>query len=178
MGKILGQFCACIIWCNLVQAQAVPPKPKPATPAKTTAKPAAKQATVTVIPDTIKVPKFTVRFGPYNGSTPAPVEDIKKVISGELTITDQQGQKWTPLAWRFIWNRKETNDDWKTGKRKTIMTYNMVEIDSTGRLPESWQTEIKEFIQPGENIIFERIIIEHPGSKRKMAALDLLIKII
>jgi hypothetical protein len=159
----------------MVQAQTVPAKTKPATTTKATAKPT---ATVAIKPDSVNVPTFTVRFGPYNGTTPAPTEDIKKVIGGELTITDQQGQKWNPIAWRFIWNRKEVNDDWKTGKRKTMITYNIVELDSTSKLPGSWQTEIREFIQSGEEIVIERIIIEHPGSKRKMAAKNLSIKII
>jgi hypothetical protein len=163
-----------MLWFSLAQAQAVPPKTKPATPAKTTTKP----APPTIMPDTIQVPNFVVRFGPYNGASPAPTDDIKRAVSGELTIMDQRGQKWTPVAWRFIWNRKEVNDDWKTGKRKTMMTYNIVEIDSSNKLPESWQNELRDFIQPGEEIIFERIIIEHPGSKRRMAAKDLMIKII
>ncbi len=167
-----------MLWAGFLQAQAVAPKPKTTTPAKTTAKPTAKPTQPAIKPDTVNVPTFTVRFGPYNGINPAPVDDIKKVIGGELSITDQQGQKWTPVAWRFIWNRKEINDDWKTGKRKTVMSYNIVELDSTNTLPKGWQDELKEFIQAKEEIIFERIIIEHPGSKRKMAAKDLIIKII
>ena len=170
-GTILALAFGFLLWYWPAMAQVGPKKP---SPAKTTAKPAA----ATIKPDTVSVPKFTVRFGPYTGTTPAPANDLKKVIGGELTVTDQQGQKWTPIAWRLIWNRKEINDDWKTGKRKTIMTYNIVEVDSTAQLPESWQNEIREFIQPGEEIIFERIIIEHPGSKRNMGVAELRIKVI
>lgn len=142
------------------------------------AKPGAKPVVPMVLPDTIKVPKFTVRFGPYNGATPAPVEDMKKVLATGITITDQQGQKWTPLLWMFTWNRQEQSDDIKTGKRKTIVTSNMVEVDSSGVLPLSWQNEINEFLKSGEEVIFERIIVEHPASKRKRFAPDLRIKVL
>jgi hypothetical protein len=144
--------------------------------AKTTKPPPAK--TTRILPDTIKVPEFAVRFGPYTNTLSALPDDIKKLLNTDLIVADQRGQKWTPVAWRFIWNRKEINDDWKTGKRKTSLMPNIVEIDSTGKLPESWQKELQDNLQSGEELIFERIIIEHPESKRKMMAPNLRIKII
>lgn len=147
------------------------PGTKPSSPAK-------KTAPVSIMPDTIKVPRFTTRFGPYNGSTPAPAEDLKKITAGDLVVFDQRGQQWTVVAWRFIWNKKEYSDDIRTGKRKLITTYNIVEVDSTAKLPSGWQNELKEFLQPGEEIRFERIIIEHPASRRRMFATDLIIRII
>ena len=169
-----------VLWLVLpsttLVAQATPSRP----PAKTSTptKPQQKPAPVTIMPDTIPVPKFTVRFGPYNGSLPAPADDFKKIVGGDLTIADQRGQKWNPIAWRLIWNRKEYTDDIRTGRRKAIMTYNIVEVDSTAKIPAGWQSELSESLQSGEDLIFERIIIEHPGSKRKMFAAELRIKII
>jgi hypothetical protein len=147
---------------------------KPATQKK----PVATPAVPAIKPDTVKVPRFTVRFGPYTSTAPAPLDDLKKVLGTGITVTDQQGQQWTPLAWRFVWNRIEQSNDIRTGKQKTISTYNAVEIDSTGVLPASWQKEIKEFLQKGEELMIERIIIEHPGSKRKMMAPDWKIRVI
>jgi hypothetical protein len=169
-------ICAILGTNNHVHAQATTnktqPKPKPVV--TTTPKP----ETLTIMPDTIKVPRFTTRFGPYNGTLPAPASDLKKIVGSKLIIADERGQQWTPVAWRFIWIKKEFTDDTKTGKRKTIMTPNIVEIDANATLPLSWQNELTEFLQSGEEIIFERIIIEHPGSKRKMLAKDLQIRII
>ena len=54
----------------------------------------------------------------------------------------------------------------------------MVEVDSSGVLPLSWQNEINEFLKSGEEVIFERIIVEHPASKRKRFAPDLRIKVL
>jgi hypothetical protein len=172
---VLG-LCAGISESADLYAQATKNPPKTATKAPVATSKG--KATVTILPDTVKIPKFITRFGPYNGTTPAPASDLKKIMSGNLVVSDQQGQQWTPIAWRFIWNKKEVTDDIKTGRRKNIITYNMVEVDSTSILPLGWQNELKEFLQPGEEIIFERIIIEHPGSKRKMMAADLRIKVI
>lgn len=164
-GKLLAIFVAgCLLLSAGVSAQAGKPTPKPSPTAK-------------VMPDTLKTPQFTGRFGPYNGKLDALPDDLKKLITTELIVTDQRGQKWEIVAWRFIWKRKEINDDWKTGKRQVVTTPSIVELDSTARLPASWQNELKEFLQSGEELIFERIIIEHPASKRKMMAPDFSIKI-
>jgi len=144
------------------------------TPAKQVAKP----ATPAIKPDTVKLPKFTVRFGPYNGTTPAPLADMKKVLGLPITATDQQGQKWTPLTWMFIWNRQEQSNDIKTGKNKTIVTYNAVQVDSTGLLPATWQKEIMEYLKSGDEFVIERMIIEHPGTKRKMMAPEWRVKVV
>jgi hypothetical protein len=81
------------------------------------------------------------------------------------------------VAWRFIWKKKEFNDDRKTGQRKTILSPQIAEFDGTSKLPENWQTELKAYLQSGEALIFERIIVEHPESMRKMMAPDLLVNI-
>lgn len=138
---------------------------------------AKKPAVATPMPDTIKIPKFSTRFGPYNGKLIALADDLKKLLGTELIVTDERGQKWNIVAWRFIWNRKEINDDWKTGKRKTIFIPQVMEFDNISKLPEVWQKEMKEFILADEELFFERIIVEHPVSKRKMLAPGLNIKI-
>ncbi len=139
-------------------------------------KPVAKPSVPAVLPDTVKFPKFTVRFGPFSGATPALLDDLKRVLPAGLSVTDQQGQKWTPLAWRFTWNRLEQSNDIRTGKVKTIATSNLVQVDSSAVLPASWQNEIRGYLKTGEEFIIEKIIVEHPGSKRKMLAPDFRIK--
>jgi hypothetical protein len=129
------------------------------------------------MPDTLKVPRFATRFGAYNGKVEALPDDLKKLVGTDLIVTDERGQKWNIVAWRFIWKKKEFNDDWKTGQRKTILSPQIAEFDGTSKLPENWQTELKAYLQSGEALIFERIIVEHPESMRKMMAPDLLVNI-
>jgi hypothetical protein len=145
---------------------------------KPSPKPVAKPMVPVVLPDTIKLPKFTVRFGPFNGASPALAGDLKRVLPNGISITDQQGQKWTPLSWMFIWNRQEQSNDIRTGKIKTITTYNAVVVDSSAVLPASWQREIQDYLRSGEEFIIEKLIIEQPGSKRKMMAPDWRIKLL
>jgi len=166
------------VWAILFLLPAIELQAQKTNPQKPGVKPVAKPAVPVILPDTVKVPKFTVRFGPYNGATPAPVEDIKKVLATGITITDQQGQKWTPLTWMFVWNKQEQSNDIKTGRTKNILTYNAVQVDSSGVLPPTWQNEIKEYLKSGEEFVIERMIIEHPGSKRKMMAPELRIKLL
>jgi hypothetical protein len=149
-------------------------------PAKQTSKPAVtgKSTATLIMPDTLKVPTFTVRFGPFNGTLATLNDELKKVLNSDLIVKDQRGQQWTTVAWRFIWNKTEESDDIKTGKKKFISTYNIVELDSTSKLPASWQNEMKAYLKKGEELIFEKIIVEHPASKRKMFAPDLKLKML
>jgi hypothetical protein len=132
----------------------------------------------TVLPDTTsKAITFVTRFGPYNGKTPAPAEDIKKVINGDVIVTDNKGIKWKVYAFTLGWNKIETSDDWQTGKRKTIKTFQAVELKDTSKIPASWQTEFKNSLQKGEEILIQGVVVENPTTKQKRFAPDLRIKI-
>lgn len=132
----------------------------------------------TVLPDTAsKALTFVTRFGPYNGKTPAPLEDIKKVINGDVIVTDNKGIKWKVYAFTLGWNKIETSDDWQTGKRKTIKTFQAVELKETSKIPAAWQTEFKNSLQKGEEILIQGVVVENPTTKLKRFAPDLKIKI-
>ena len=171
-------FGKCIVWAIFYLALSIGPKAwaqAARPPIKKTADPVA--ATASILPDTVKVPKFSVRFGPYNGTIPTLTDDIKKLVGTELIVTDQQGQRWNTVAFRFGWNKREESVDIKTGRKKTVSNFDATDVDSSSRIPEAWQNALKENIRSGEDLIFERIIIEHPGSKRKMVAPDLRLTI-
>ncbi len=132
----------------------------------------------TVLQDTAsKALTFVTRFGPYNGKTPAPLEDIKKVINGDVIVTDNKGVKWKVYAFTLGWNKIETSDDWQTGKRKTIKTFLAVELKETSKIPAAWQTEFKNSLQKGEEILIQGVVVENPTTKQKRFAPDLTIKI-
>ena len=120
---------------------------------------------------------FLTRFGPYNGKTPAPLEDIKKIINGDVMVYDNKGLKWKVYAFTLGWNRIETSDDWQTGKRKTIKTFQAVELKETSKIPAAWQTEIKNGLKKGEEILIQGVVVENPTTKQKRFAPDLSIKI-
>ncbi|MCU0376184.1 MAG: hypothetical protein MUF24_12830 [Chitinophagaceae bacterium] len=137
---------------------------KPAGVAKKTADTAVKSVSVR---DTSKVITLKARFGPYDGSSPVVVENLKSLAGTKLVVTDNKGTNWTVVAWRFGWNRKEMSNDIRTGKRKWITNYYAVEVLESDTLPTAWQTEIKETLQKGEEISIEQIIAENPKTKEK-----------
>lgn len=116
---------------------------------------------------TSKVITLKARFGPYDGSSPVVVENLKSLAGTKLVVTDNKGTNWTVVAWRFGWNRKEMSNDIRTGKRKWITNYYAVEVLESDTLPTAWQTEIKETLQKGEEISIEQIIAENPKTKEK-----------
>lgn len=145
--------------------------------------PAMAQQTKTPKPETVlqdtasKALTFVTRFGPYNGKTPAPLEDIKKIINGDVIVTDNKGVKWKVYAFTLGWNKIETSDDWQTGKRKTIKTFQAVELKETSKIPAAWQTEFINSLQKGEEILIQGVVVENPTTKQKRFAPDLKIKI-
>jgi len=128
--------------------------------------------------DTAKVIYLKAKLGPINGATPILLKDFQKFINSDLTVADQFGTPWKVIAFRFAWNRKEINDDWKTGKRKATMTYNATEVTDSTKIPMAWQNEMKLNLQAGEKIMFEQIIAEHKKTGRKRFAPDFQITLI
>ena len=126
--------------------------------------------TVAAARDTSKVITLKARFGPYDGTSPVVVENLKSMAGTKLIVTDNKGVKWTVVAWRFGWNRKEISNDIRTGKRKWITNYYAVDVMESDTLPGSWQTEIKETLQKGEEITIEQIIAENPKTGEKRLA--------
>lgn len=142
---------------------------KPAGVVKKTTDTAAKTGTVRDT-STSKVITLKARFGPYDGSSPVVVENLKSLAGTKLIVTDNKGVNWTVVAWRFGWNRKEMSNDIRTGKRKWITNYYAVDVMESDTLPGSWQTEIKETLQKGEEISIEQIIAENPKTREKRLA--------
>ncbi len=128
--------------------------------------------------DTAKIIYLKAKLGPMTGSAPVLVNDFLKLQNSDLIIQDQYGTEWKVIAFRFAWNRKEVNDDWKTGKSKTIMSYNATEVTDSTKIPIPWQNEIKLNLQAGEQIMFEQIIAENKKTGRKRFAPDFQITLI
>lgn len=128
--------------------------------------------------DTVKAVKFTVAFGPYKKDMKPFVSDFKRILNGDLKVTDQTGTAWTVVNYRLGWRRREFNDDARTGKRKIVYLYNGKEVYNSAKIPADWQSEINEFLQATEEVMFEEIIVQHPKTKKMMLAPSLSFKIL
>jgi hypothetical protein len=119
-------------------------------------------------PDTSKAITFTVQFGPYKKGIPVLVDDMKRLLNADLKVTDNKGQAWTIVSYRLGYRKKDTNDDWKTGKRKTILVFNAVDVQNSPKIPAAWQKSMLESLQSGEEILFEQIIAQNIKTKKMM----------
>ncbi len=138
--------------------------------AQTPAKPAAAKTPVA------KPLKLTVKFGPYSDSSKAFAPDVKLAVKvASLKITDNNGGTWTVISYRLGWRKKDTNDDYKTGKSKTVYIFNAVEVDNNPKIPEGWQKELQASLQPTEQLLFEEILVQDVKTKKTIKAPSLRI---
>jgi hypothetical protein len=128
--------------------------------------------------DTAKRYVLKARFGPFTGAGPVLLTDLIKLVDTKLIVTDQEGTVWPVYSFRFGWTRKESSDDWRTGKRKIIDNYYATQVNEADTLPRAWKESLKESLKAGETIGFEQIIVENPRSKVKRLVPDLLLTII
>lgn len=129
------------------------------------AKPAAVKAPVA------KPIKLTVKFGPYSDSSKAFAPDVKLAVKvATLKITDNNGGTWTVISYRLGWRKKDTNDDYKTGKSKTVYIFNATEVNNDPKVPEGWQKELQASLQPTEQLLFEEILVQDAKTKKTIKA--------
>ncbi len=145
-------------------AQTKPPvaKPKPAIP----------------LIDTLKPLRLQAQFGIWKATNnTAFVADFKKALALELKVKDSaSGVFFTVQSFRLGWRKKEASDDYKTGRRKVISTFNAVPVEGA-KLPEAWQKEMNDALQATEEVLFEQILVIHPVTKRLQMAPALIIKL-
>lgn len=145
-------------------AQTKPPvaKPKPAIP----------------LIDTLKPLRLQPQFGIWKATnSTAFVADFKKALALELKVKDSaSGVLFAVQGFRLGWRKKEASDDYKTGRRKVITTFNAVQVDGA-KLPEAWQKEMNDALQATEEVLFEQIMVLHPVTKRLYMAPSLVIKL-
>ncbi len=127
--------------------------------------------------DTTKHQLFTVKFGPYKLGMVVLAEDLKRLVNAELKVTDSLGVVWQPVTFRLGWRKRDYSDDIKTGKRKVGYFFNATEVLNSSKIPASWQQEMSEMLQPGEEVMFEEIIVQHPKTKKMMQAPTLQFKL-
>ena len=109
---------------------------------------------------------LTAKYGSYINNSKAFVSDMKKLLNLELKVTDNMQNDYAIFSCRLGWRRKEMSDDWRTGKKKTVMSFNAIEINNSGKIPASWQMEMAENLKAGEEIMFEEILAQNKKTNR------------
>jgi hypothetical protein len=122
---------------------------------------------------------FLVKFGPYKNNMPIVLTDLKRALNTELKVTDSvSGQQYDVISFRFGWRKKEPSDDYKTGKKKIITSFNAVEVYNNTRIPEAWQLELSETAKASDMFLFEAIYVQHPTTKKMFQVPSISLKVI
>lgn len=122
---------------------------------------------------------FLVKFGPYKNNMPIVLTDLKRALNTELKVTDSAtGLAYQVISFRLGWRKKEPSDDYKTGKKKIITSFNAVDVYNNTRIPAAWQTELSENAKSTDELLFEAIYVQHPTSKKMYQAPSLTFKLI
>ncbi|HSC52169.1 MAG TPA: hypothetical protein VLC98_01010 [Phnomibacter sp.] len=122
---------------------------------------------------------FLVKFGPYKDKMPIVLSDLKVALNTDLKVTDSAtGQAYEIISFRFGWRKKESSDDYKTGKKKIITSFNAVEVYNNSRIPEGWQAELKESAKASDELLFEDIYVQNPVTKKMYQAPSISFKVL
>ncbi len=128
-------------------------------PAKTTLKPIIK----------FKPPIVKTFLGNMTGSSAmANVTEAKSLISLPLNVTDSKNESYHVSSYQFTYKRIGITEDEETGKTspETDMVSRHFEVTP---LAEVWQTNIAEFLHPGETLYFFDIIVLDKQGRRFFA---------
>jgi hypothetical protein len=116
--------------------------------------------------EALKPVVFLVKFGPYKNNMPIVLTDLKRALNTELKVTDSvTGQAYEVISFRFGWRKKEPSDDYKTGKKKIITSFNAVDV-------------YNKTAKSTDELIFEAIYVQHPVSKKMYQVPALSFKLI
>jgi len=122
---------------------------------------------------------FLVKFGPYKNNMQIVLTDIKRAVNTELKVTDSaSGLAYQVISFRFGWRKKEPSDDYKTGKKKIITSFNAVDVYNNTRIPEAWQLELTESAKSTDEFLFEAIYVQHPTTKKMYQVPSISLKVI
>ena len=112
------------------------------------------------------------RFGPFQDSMTPLADDFRKLAAaGSLIVTDTVSkQQWKVISYQLNWKRKEVSDNFKTGKSEFISNLVGTTVHNSSKIPEVWAKEMGEYLQPAEQIYFDRIIVQHPTTKQNRLA--------
>jgi len=117
-------------------------------------------------------------FGAYTNGSKAFVADLKRLLTTnpQLKLKDSKGVSYPVVSFDITWKKKETSDDFKTGKPVTVYTYSGGSLTGN-QLTDGWREEISTYIQKGEEITFSTILYMDPKRKVNTKAPSLVLSI-
>jgi hypothetical protein len=133
-------FITFLLIAGFATAQPAKPKPRPA------AKPAA-------------APKVVASIANLNGGN-IPLSVAQSLLDSALVVRDEKGNRYPLYKFTFMYRRTNTFKDEFTEQEQTAYEWLSIDLTNNKQLDELWRNSVKETLQPGEEIYFEKIIAD------------------
>ena len=122
-------------------------------------KPATKPAKPAAAPAKGPVPKIKASVAGKEGGA-VDLSVAKAVIDFPLLLKDEKGNVYPVKQCTFVYKRIRTFEDEFTQEKKTGWEYLVKELRNNEQLDDFWKTEIKETLQKGEELHFQKILAD------------------
>jgi len=121
-----------------------------------------------------KPPKLFTQWGPAKDTAKLSVDVVKGIVGLPLVITDAAGNRYAISSYQLAYKRLAYTEDEETGE--PIPTTSMVsQLFRSTPLSPIWITQIREQLQPGEELFFFDVyVLDSKG--RVLAAPNLTVR--
>ena len=104
-----------------------------------------------------KVPKLFTQLGGFRDSVNISVQEAENIIGQPLKIFDDKKGVYTISSYQFLYRKKGVTENEETGK--VTPTTNIVSSRfKLTPLPDTWTTQVREQVKPGEEFYFFDVI--------------------
>ena len=104
-----------------------------------------------------KVPKLFTQIGGLRDSVSIPVSEAENIIGQPLKIFDDKKGVYTISSYQFLYRKRGVTENEETGK-VTPITSIVSSLFKITPLPDTWLTQVREQVKPGEELFFFDVI--------------------
>lgn len=104
-----------------------------------------------------KVPKLFTQLGGFRDSVNISVEEAENIIGQPLKIFDDKKGIYSISSYQFLYRKRGVTENEETGKVTPITSIVSNRFKVTP-LPDTWASQVKEQVKPGEELFFFDVI--------------------
>jgi hypothetical protein len=104
-----------------------------------------------------KVPKLFTQLGGFRDSVTISVEEAENIIGQPLKIFDDKKGVYSISSYQFLYRKRGVTENEVTGKVTPITSIVSNRFKVTP-LPDTWTSQVKEQVKPGEELFFFDVI--------------------
>lgn len=104
-----------------------------------------------------KVPKLFTQLGGFRDSVNISVQEAENIIGQPLKIFDDKKGVYNISSYQFLYRKRGVTENEETGKVTPITSIVSSRFKVTP-LPDTWASQVKEQVKPGEELFFFDVI--------------------